>query len=698
MKYVVPDFETRSACDLKKCGAWRYAEDPTTEILCLSFTLPSGGIVSLWGNALYYDPSRIDRPGTLESLIADPEVMFVPHNAAFEKAHWRAIMVPVYGWPDIPNSRWDDSMARCANLVIPQDLDMAARVLRLSELKDNEGSAFTIALSKFDKRGRWPELTQEVMRRVTTYCGQDCVTQRELRERVGTLSPAERQVWLLDQRINERGVRLDLGLIAAMQKVVDGATEPMLKRFTEITGIKKLGSQDLKGWCHDRGVHIPNLQKETIAELLSDDPDNDEYDTLAGDDTPEYRTLPDEVRAALHIKQLVGSAAVKKLHRANACVSLDGRARGLLQYHGAGPGLWAGRLLQPQNFPRGTLVAEKWEDAEEFVERKISAIFTGDWQHVETFVGPAVETVVSSLRHIIIPSDGRELVVGDFAGIQARVVLAGAGQHDKTALMASGVSTYVDLACSIYKMPPIDWSKGKDYFKPLVKAFKEQFLEKYQMGKFAQLGLGFQMGAKKFKKRYAPKHSLEFAQGIVDTFRDDWASEVPALWHALEDAACDTVWERVPHEAYGVLFKLEDCWMTARLPSGRKLYYFNPKPIRKEMAWSTDEKPDIRRAWTYQARKMGKWLTVDAFGGLLAENFASGLARDLLVSAMFKAEKNGLPIVLTVHDEIVSDVKPSSQTSNHVTLRQIMEDRPQWAIEMKVPIEAETWSGDRYRK
>ena len=321
---------------------------------------------------------------------------------------------------------------------------------------------------------------------------------------------------------------------------------------------------------------------------------------------------------------------------------------------------------------------------------------TGDAGYVETIVGPAVETVVSSLRHIIIPSPGRELVVGDFAGIQARIALAAAGQHDKTALMASGADVYIDMACEIFTMPKPDWSKGKDHFKPLVKAFKEQHNEKRQYGKNSILGLGFQMGAKKFLKRYCKGKDLDFAQGVVDTYRDEWAPEVPKLWRGLEDAARDTVWHRTPHSAYGVEFRLEDMWLTARLPSGRKLHYFNPQPVKKEMPWSTEEEPDTRRAWTFQAKKTGKWVTVDAFGGLLTENLASALARDLLVNGMFKAEKNGLPIVLTVHDEIVSDAE--KRPDNATVLRQCMEDIPDWAHAMKIPVEAETWAGDRYRK
>ncbi len=241
-----------------------------------------------------------------------------------------------------------------------------------------------------------------------------------------------------------------------------------------------------------------------------------------------------------------------------------------------------------------------------------------------------------------------------------------------------------------------DWSLGKEALKPWVTEFKEQHNEKRQYGKNSILGLGFQMGWKKFRLRYCKDQPPEFAQRIVDTYRKEWAPKVPDLWYGLEAAARDTVIYRTPHVAYGVLFQLEDQWLSARLPSGRKLYYFNPQPCRKVMPWSTDDAPDVRRSWTFNVKKAGRWATVDAFGGLLTENLASGLARDLLVAAMFKCEKNGLPIVLTVHDEIICDAEP--RVDNAKVLRQIMEDRPQWAKDMQIPVEAETWAGPRYKK
>jgi DNA polymerase len=694
--YLVLDFETISQCDLKKSGAWRYAEDITTSVLTLRWTYSDSARVGIWHPGMPYPPqfAEMVKNGTL----------FVAHNAAFEKAIWRMHMMPVFGWPDVPNEQWDCTLARCANLNLPQDLESAVRVLRLPALKDTEASKAVIALSKLDKHGNLPPVTEADITAADEYCLDDCKAQAGLRVRLGTLSKAEREIWLLDQEINERGVCLDMALIEKMQQVVDQATIPMLAEFGEITGLKdkkgvvKLASPKLKPWCHERGVLIPNLQKETLATWLrEEDDDNEDYEELAGDEMSAAPTdMPPEVRRALHIKQLVGSASVKKLARARSCVSFDGRARGLLQYHGAGPGLWAGRLLQPQNFPRGTIKARDKEEPEDFADRKVAALMTGDAEHVASTIGPAVETVVSSLRHIIIPSPGNELVVGDFAGIQARIALAAAGQHDKTSLMLSGADVYIDMACDIFKMEKPNWALGKAALKPWIEEFKAQHYEKRQYGKNSVLGLGFQMGAKKFLLRYCGDQPLEFAQRVVDTYRKEWAPKMPDLWYGLDEAACDTVHYRTPHEAYGVTYYLKDQWLIARRPSGAEQHYFNPQPIRKEMPWSKPEAPDVRRAWTFQAKKQKGWVTVDAFGGLLTENFASGLARDLLVAAMKKCAKHGLPLVMTIHDELVADAE--KRVDNAKVLKQIMEDRPQWAIDMQIPVESETWAADRYRK
>jgi DNA polymerase len=149
-------------------------------------------------------------------------------------------------------------------------------------------------------------------------------------------------------------------------------------------------------------------------------------------------------------------------------------------------------------------------------------------------------------------------------------------------------------------------------------------------------------------------------------------------------------------DAYGVEYRREDVWMSARLPSGRKLWYPFPQVEKRHMPWSTAEQPDIRMGWRYQANKSGQWRTIHAFGGLLTENVVQALARDLLVDAMFRLEAEGLPLVLTVHDEAVCEV-PLDRADVRL-MEEVMGDMPGWARELRIPVKAECWTGERYKK
>lgn len=680
-RWIVPDFETASGCDLEQAGSWAYAEHPTTEILCLR--------VRLWnGHRLRWAPWNRSEEDHLLELTRDPAIQFIAHGTGFEKAIWRRIMMPQFWFPDVANVRWHDTMATCAMKAIPLGLEDGARILGLTQQKDMEGRKLTIGLSKPNKKTGKLDRSMETLLRVDEYCDVDIITQTEMVERIGVIDGLERKTWLLDQKINERGVKLDLDFVRAAMQIVDDATVPLAKEFEGLTGgLKFTQAVKLKLWCHKRSVYIPDLQKDTVAKWLGL-PQEDNDDDISALSEPDWTVpsdpsrVPPDVHRALSIRALVGSSSVKKLPRMLACAGEDGRARGLLQYHGAGPGRWTGRLLQPQNFPRGTTkVGDKAVPPQIMVE----AILTADHNYVQNVIGPPVEAVVSGLRHAIVASDGRTFNVGDFAGIQARIVLALAGQHDKTALMAGGADVYIDMANSIYK-PPIPWTKMD----------KNTIVEERQTGKNSVLGLGFGMGWKKFRFKYAQDRPAEFCQGVVDIYRKEWAPLVPALWRGLEGAARDTVWTGRRHEAYGVEYRLEDIWLVARTPSGSEIWYLYPEKVRREMPWSTDEDPDIRPSWTFKAKKQGKFLTVDAFGGLLTENVVMRLETDLMIEAMHKCEENNLPIVLTVHDEIMAE--PEMKHSNIRLLQEIMEDRPRWAVEMQVPVAAECWAGTRYKK
>lgn len=661
MAWVV-DFESKSRCDLKKAGAWRYAEHPTTSVLCLSYGSVGSDIEDTWF------PGQ-PAPQVLIDAIAAGET-FIAHNAGFEQAMWLRQLVEKHGWPKIPIAQWHDTQARCASLAIPQKLDKVGHVLQLAVEKDMEGNRLTLSLSRVDKKtGELPVVTPEILQRVGRYCETDVREQRELHRRIGYLEPDERPVWLMDQRTNQRGIRLDLDLIAAMRKVVDRGSEPLAAEFSELTGGLKMTQRDkVMGWMLDRGVMLPDMTKETLAAVLGETDEGEEVD----EDDRINLDLPPDVERALRIRQLIGSSSIKKLGAMEACVCDDGRARGVLAYHVASPGRWAGRLIQPQNFPRGN-------DVEVDIDGKLQAIMTGDPDFVYMALGyQPVETVVASLRHAIIADPDRYLVAGDFAGIEARLALALAGQHDKTALMESGVDVYCDMASQIYGHP----------------VNKKDHPEKRQTGKNSVLGLGFGMGAAKFRGRYAKDQPIEFVQGVVDTYRKKWAPLVPDLWRGLEQAAIAAVWHGGAHEAYGVTYRKIDLWLQATYPDGSKQWYFDPRPVRQAMPW---DETDVRKSWTYRQIKSGQLRTINAYGALLTENYAQHMARQLLVVAWKKAEKEKLPVVLTVHDELVIEPLRARQDAETV-LSQIMKDRPDWAREIKLPVDVETWAGDRYRK
>lgn len=664
--YVVPDFETASMNDLKKSGSRRYAEDITTEILCLNTKFPDDSIVRWFVN----DPI----PPRLMEAMLDPECIFVAHNAGFEKDIWRQILVPLFGWPDVPNNRWHCTQAMAAMRVIPQDLESAVKVMGLPLAKDMEGNKLTLGLSKLDKKTRMlPPRTPEILQRVSAYCDGDVHAQKALHERLGWMPAEERQVWLLNQRVNERGVRLDMSLVRAMRSIVQQASPPLEEEFRTITGgLNMTQAAKVVAWVNARGVPLPNMQKDTLAAVLGETEDGEVPDDV--DDAPELE-MPKDVRRALRIRQLVGSASIKKLGAMEACVCSDGRARRLLQYHGTGPGRSAGRLLQPQNFPRGSN-----EMLTLSVEAKVGALMTRDPAYVEMVMGPAVESVVASLRHVLIPGPKRVYISGDYSGIQARTVLGLAGQHDKTRLMAGGVDVYCDMAGQVYG-----------------RVITKKDTAERTIGKNSVLGLGFQMGAPKFHGKYAADQTREFIENVVRVYREEWAPEVPKVWRNLQDCALEAVKTRRPVETdYGTEYRIEDEWLTCRLPSGRKLWYFNPQLVRRIMPWSDPTAPDVRLAWTYQAKKMGQLKTIDAFGGQLTENTVMGIERDIMTHAMFALEKNGFPVVLEVHDEVVAE--PLECDADELAFNQIMEDVPDWVRVIQIPIAVEGWQGDRYRK
>ncbi len=365
-KWICLDFETASGCDLKKAGSYVYAENPTTEITALCF-------ISDFGYGWEVDVTKLrpeDNPD-LHGFALDPEVMFVAHNALFERNIWKRIMVERFGWPDIPIERWHDTMAVCLMKGLPAKLDVVTRVLGFGG-KDMEGNKIALGLSKFRKKTGMLEWTPELLKRTSAYCMDDVHKEVMVLRRTHNFYGGERKVWEMDQRINDRGIRLDDKYIHACMGVIERAMPPLLSRFHELTGLKPTQGEKFKGWLGANGLKIDSLNKETVSRIMGedvdDDPDNDQISMPL--------TLPPLCREALYIRGLAASASVKKLPAMLACQGSDGRARGLVQYHGAGPGRWAGRILQPHNFPRAGVDVGDNETASP--DELVAAIMEGD--------------------------------------------------------------------------------------------------------------------------------------------------------------------------------------------------------------------------------------------------------------------------------------------------------------------------------
>jgi DNA polymerase bacteriophage-type len=278
----------------------------------------------------------------LDELAANPDAAFVCFGG-FEQVIWQKIMVERHAFAPISTKRWVDLRATCCSFALPRSLDKALTALGLPVKKDKEGQRLVRSLSRPNRKtGAYPELTPAIIERVVEYNRIDILALEAMRKQgLPGLTTFEQAVWELDQRINARGIAIDAGFVQAAKCISDQVMAEAITEFARLTdGISPHQVQKIREWLRCRKLALSNLESETVSEALQ----------LAG--------LPNDVRRVLEIRQIAAAASLKKLDAMLACVGPDGRARGLLQYHGAATGRWSGQLIQPQNFPRPTLEAD----------------------------------------------------------------------------------------------------------------------------------------------------------------------------------------------------------------------------------------------------------------------------------------------------------------------------------------------------
>lgn len=677
--FLSVDFETRSAVDLARTGVYPYAIDKMTDVLCMAYAFVEGD-VQLWapGDAV---------PGDVVEWVKKDRPLRA-WNANFERLIWWAILGPRYGFPTPKREQWYDTAADAAALALPRALNRAALALGLPEEKDDEGYRLMRRMSKPRKplKGEkapkdallWHE-SREDLERLYAYCKQDVRVERAIFNRIRPIGDFERRVWLLDSRINDRGVAVDRELVQACRKIVDEGLERAndeLAALTkgEVSKVTKV--KDLTVWLQAAGLDIEDVRKDTVRDLLT------------GEDP-----LTEDLRRVLEIRQEAAKSSTAKLKSMLEYLCPDLRARGMLLYHGAGTGRWAGKGPQPQNYPRPSVKK---------VERFVDRILAGEYDLVEV-EEPALVVVSSLLRSCFRAAPGTRFLSGDYSQIEARIVAWFAQQEDMLKLFMDGGKVYETMAAAIYR------TTVDEILNPS---------EERQVGKTSVLGCGFGMGADTFATQTRIQTGIvldrgefvledgvkvwkreDMAQRVINTYRS-LCPLVPLLWKSVEGAAIQAT-QHPGQVCYcgrngNVRYVRRGQFLWCILPSGRPLAYARPEVRERLVVPKDGREPWMSTSLSFMGVNglTNRWERQWAYGGLLTENIVQATARDLMATAMLKLEEEGYPVVLTVHDEVLCEV-PGGKGSLPGYL-DLMRLKPSWATGL--PVAVEGWEGERYRK
>jgi len=335
MKYKILsiDFETQSACDLKTAGLYVYAKHPSTDILCMAYAFDDGD-VKLWrrGEEL---PEDIVSHITMDGDVSG-------HNVSFELQIWNTVGCFKYGWPELKVEQCHCTMAMSYAMGLPASLEKAAKALGLHMQKDMVGSKIMLrmALPKTDGSFHNEATSPSEFEVLYAYCLQDVEVERGIRGRLMPLSAHERKVWILDQKINSRGIGIDVHAVQVALEIVEveqARLNAEMKKATHGIVERCTNAKQLSDWINLCGFKTEGVAKSAILDLLSRD------------------DLPNDIRQALLLRQEAAKSSTAKLVKMMEGLSSDGRVKGCFQYHGASTGRFSGRRVQFQNMPRPKL-------------------------------------------------------------------------------------------------------------------------------------------------------------------------------------------------------------------------------------------------------------------------------------------------------------------------------------------------------
>lgn len=652
--FLLMDFETFSAVDIGKCGSYRYMDDPSFEPLLLSY-------------AMNDDPVKLvdfthdeEWPEEFLAALYDPAITKIAWNCAFE----RNVIYTALG-KYTPPEQWLDVMHVAAQCGLPMSLDAAGKALGLSEeqAKMKEGKAliryFCCPCKPTKTNGgrerNFPEHAPERWKTFRDYCTRDTEAERTIFHMLEQWLPNEdeRRFWALDQRINERGVRIDRQLAINAVAMDERYKEELTAKAVALTGLENPKSvSQVKNWLADQeGKSFPSLNKKVIADVVSQ---------LQSEEAREFMALRGEL----------SKSSTAKYQAMLRSMCSDEHSKGCFQFYGANrTGRFAGRLVQFQNMSKN--YSPSLASMRELVR--------GGHYSALNALYDSVSGVLSELvRTAIIPEEGQRIVVADFSAIEARVTAWFAGEEWRLQTFRDGGDIYCASASQMFHVPVVKHGING---------------ELRQKGKVAELALGYGGGVNALKAFGADKMGMsdEEMQETVDLWRES-SPKIVELWRQLEKAAIRCVARRSPSMTSSpshVRFDFESgiLWMT--LPSGRRLAYYGAKYEE------TKFHPD-RKSLTYMGvnQMTKRWERVETWGGKITENLVQATARDVLREAMFSLTEKGWDIRAHVHDECICTEPIGGKTVEQMC-KAMCPDIP-WAEGL--PLNADGYDGPYYFK
>lgn len=668
--YLILDYETRSEAEIGTVGAYEYAKHPSTEIICAAWCVGTRDTIGkaeirTWApiaGRLLGDPKEEARGKELNRLLLNPRVMVEAHNAFFER-----VITEFCLGIKIPIERLSCTAALAASYGFPRNLAGACDALNLPVRKDPKGKLLIrrhciprkVTAKNSSKWNNDPEGLAELL----DYCATDVKAERGLFLKLKPLPTFERKVWMLDQAMNYRGVRVDRESVLATQKLIQKEIENLTHQVREVTeGKVTEATKRAKAlsWLKSEGVELPNLQKKTVEDWIKS------------------QKAESPALKFLKLRQSISRTSTAKYWSFEERTRTDGRLRDFQLYSGAGTGRFVCTGVQLHNFPRG--VAKD-------MSLEIEALKTGNPEWVRSVFGDPMEVASNCLRGMVTADLGKTLYAADYAGIEARVNFWLAGHSEGLELFSEGRDPYREEATGIYGVE-----------------LHEVTADQREVGKRAFLGLGFEMGFAKFMETceaFGSPIDEDTARRAVTSYRSNHRP-VSLQWRIFERSA---IWA-VKHPGKvitmnRVSWKLDGKFLFCRLPSGRKLTYYAPaiKYERrskldengKRVEWG-DREPRLYY-WDTHPKIRNRWVFQPTYGGKLCENLCQSVARELMVSAMLRAEERGFRVMLTVHDEIVVQHQDAGRLSE---FEKIMAKNPEWAAGL--PTKVKGFESFRYRK